>query len=153
MDRAIAIKLPDDPAGDPGLLGIRAQRAMILFRLGRRDQAVGELTAIVARLDRLEAGDSAQVLASARLLLGRALTEQGRPDRAEPVLVSAFVYFERLKPDYPRRAEAECELARARALQRADASGRSVFRRCLPIYRRWGQADRQVVEAFERLLR
>ncbi len=153
MDRAIAMKMPDNPAEDSGLMGIRAQRAMILFRLGRRDQAIGELAGIVSQLERVKTGDPAYNLASARLLLGRALSEDGHPARAEPVLVSALGYFERLEPDYPKRAEAECELARARLLLRRDASAVTTLDRCLPIYRRSGQADRQVVEVFERMLR
>ena len=151
MDRAIAMKMPPSPVEDSGLMGIRAQRAMILFRLGRRDEAITELTGIVSQLEQIKTGDPAYVLASSRLLLGRALTETGRPDRAEPVLVSAHVYFERLKPDYPKRAEAECELARSRILQRRDADSLVTIERCLPIYRRSGQADRQVAAAFERL--
>jgi serine/threonine protein kinase/Tfp pilus assembly protein PilF len=151
MDRAIAMKMPTNPAEDPGLMGIRAQRANMRFRLGHREEAITELAGIVSQLERLKSGDPAYVLACARLLLGRALTEQHRLDRAEPVLVSAVAYFDDLEPDYPKRAEAECELARARILQRRDAESLVTLERCLPIYRRWGQADGRVVAAFERL--
>ena len=32
------------------------------------------------------------------------------------------------------------------------AEGRATLEHCLPIYRAWGQADRQVVESLERVL-
>jgi hypothetical protein len=37
-------------------------------------------------------------------------------------------------------------------LQGAIAEGRAAFDRCLPIYRSWGQVDREIVKSIERLL-
>ena len=76
----------------------------------------------------------------------------GRPEQAEPPLRAALVWFERWGRDHPSYADAECELGRARMLQGAIAEGKAAFERCLPIYRAWGQADREIVESIERLL-
>ena len=52
----------------------------------------------------------------------------------------------------PAYADAECELGRAQVLQGAIPEGRAALERCLPIYRAWGLADREVVRSLERLL-
>ena len=54
--------------------------------------------------------------------------------------------------EYARRAEASCELGRARVLQGGRAEDRQRLRECLPIYRAWGLADREVVAAIESLV-
>ena len=91
-------------------------------------------------------------LAAARLLLGRMLNETGRPADAEPTLVAALGEFEHLGPTHPQYAEAACELARARLLQHPRDEERRRLRECLPTYRSWGLAERQVVTSLERLL-
>ena len=91
-------------------------------------------------------------LAFSRVLRARILVEMGRPDQAEAPLRAALVWFERWGRDHPSYADAECEWGRARMLQGAIAEGRAAFERCLPIYRAWGQADREIVESIERLL-
>jgi len=80
------------------------------------------------------------------------MNDAGRPERGEPALVAARVWVERYEPAHPRRAEVECELARARILQGRDGGERASLARCLADYRRWGLADRQVVHSIERLL-
>ena len=91
-------------------------------------------------------------LAFSRVLRARILVGMGRPDQAEPPVRAALVWFERWGRDHPSYADAECELGRARMLQGAIAEGKAAFERCLPIYRAWGQADREIVESIERLL-
>ena len=46
-----------------------------------------------------------------------------------------------------------CELGRARILQGAIAEGKAAFERCLPIYRAWGQVDREIVESIRAIAR
>jgi hypothetical protein len=75
-----------------------------------------------------------------------------RPAQAEPAARAAVAWFERRGRDYPNYADAECELGRAQVLQGAVREGRATIQRCLPIYRAWGLADRQVVSSLERLL-
>jgi len=150
MDRA----LPAAAGGaeDAGVLGLRAQRAQILFRVGRRAEAVEEATAAVDALERLPASDGERGLAGARVLLGRMLVESGRSGEAEPRLTAAFAWLERLGPEHPQRAEGSCELARVRLLRGGGVEERRRLTHCLPIYRAWGLAEPEVVRALERLL-
>ena len=78
------------------------------------------------------------------------LNEAGRPGEAEPPLAAALEWFDRAGTDTARRAEASCELARAQVLQ--GRRGEDVLERCLPVYRAWGLAEREVVEELERLV-
>ena len=106
----------------------------------------------MAALEPLAAADVADApwaLATARVVLGRMLSEAGRPREAEPPLTAALEWFDRAGTDTARRAEATCELARARILQGRGAG--DALRRCLPVYRAWGLAAPEVVEALERL--
>ena len=152
MDRAVAIGMNRATAEDPGLEGMRSQRAWILFRLGRRAEALEAVTAAVSVLERMKHPNDGYALAFSRVLRARILVGMGRPDQAEPPLRAALVWFERWGRDHPSYADAECELGRARMLQGAIAEGKAAFERCLPIYRAWGQADREIVESIERLL-
>ena len=151
MDRALATTV-GDPSTDAGRWGIRAQRAQVLFRLGRREEALAEATAAVESLQRLPEADAASALGLARVVLGRMLVEMGRPREAERALAAAVDDLETLGPNHPQRAEASCELGRARALQGGRAGDWQRLEQCLPIYRAWGLADREVVAALERLL-
>ena len=54
MDRAIAVRAGDDDAGREG---IRAQRAWMLFRMGRRAEALEQATAAVSALERMTEED------------------------------------------------------------------------------------------------
>jgi eukaryotic-like serine/threonine-protein kinase len=148
MDRAIAVRASDDDAGREG---IRAQRAWMLFRMGRRAEALEQATAAVSALERMTKRDGS-VLAISRPLLARMLNEIGRPQDAEPLAHAAVEWLERWGPSDPRHAEAACEMGRAQLLQGMTAEGRATLERCLPVYRAWGQADREVVETLERLL-
>jgi serine/threonine-protein kinase len=148
MDRAIAVRASDDDAGREG---IRAQRAWILFRMGRRAEALEQATAAVSALERMTKRDGS-VLAISRPLVARMLNEIGRPKDAEPPARAAVEWLERWGPSDPRHAEAACEMGRAQLLQGMTAEGRATLERCLPVYRAWGQADREVVESLERLL-
>ena len=131
---------------------MRAQRAHVLFRLNQRRQALAQASAAVEGLERLPPQDAGGRLASSRLLLGRMLDEAGRPADAEPVLAAALRALENLGPTHPQYAEAACELARARLLQHPSEEERRRLRECLPTYRSWGLAERQVVTSLERLL-
>ncbi len=152
MDRAVAIAVNPATAEDPGIEGIRSQRAWILFRLGRRAEAHQAVTAAVSALERMTQPNDGYALAFSRVLRARILVGMGRPDQAEAPLRAALVWFERWGRDHPSYADAECELGRAKMLQGAIAEGKAAFERCLPIYRAWGLADREIVESIERLL-
>ena len=80
------------------------------------------------------------------------LIETGRPHEAEALLVAALTEFESLGETHPQRAEASCELGRARLLQGNRAEGWQRLEQCLPIYRTWGLAEREVVAALDRLV-
>ena len=148
MDRAIAARASDDDAGREGM---RAQRAWMLFRRGRRAEALEQATAAVSALERMTEKDGS-VLAISRPLLARILNEIGRPKDAEPPARAAVEWLERWGPSDPRHAEAACEMGRAQLLQGMTVEGRATLEQCLPVYRAWGQADREVVETLERLL-
>ena len=157
MDRAMAAldtpEIANDPGRAPGAYVMRAQRAHVLFRLNQRRQALAQVSAAVEGLERLASRDSGARLAASRLLLGRMLNETGRPVDAEPTLVAALRGVEPLGPTHPQYAEAACELARARLLQQPREEERRRLRECLPTYRSWGLAERQVVTSLERLLK
>jgi serine/threonine-protein kinase len=153
LDRAIAVPLGSGDPGPVGTWGKKATRAQVLFRLGRREEALAEARAAVAGLEPLAAADVADApwtLATARVRLGRLLNEAGHPREAEPALAAAQEWFDRAGTDTARRAEATCELARAQILQ-GRRSG-DALSRCLPVYGAWGLAEREVVEALERLV-
>src|SRR5262249_6896062 len=124
MDRAVDVSPPLDSPPDEGMRGggawgMRAQRAAVRFKLGRRDEALTEARTAVIALERATAtaGDAASTLASTRVVLARLLIEAGRPRDAEPVLLAAIEWLQRLPASHPRVAEASCELARARLVQ------------------------------------
>ena len=152
MDRALATRRNPSSSEDAGLEGIRAQRAWIVFRLGRRNEALDQAARAVSILERMKESNADGVLASSRVLLARIFNELGQPQAAEPLTRAAVLWFERLGPDHPARAQAACEMGRAQVLQDMTAEGRATLERCLPIYRAWGQAEREVVESFERAL-
>ena len=152
MDRALAIRRNPSQDEDTGIEGIRAQRAWILYRLGRRDEALDQATAAVSALERMKDSSAGYVLASSRSLLARILNELGRPKDAEPAARAAIAWFERWGPSHPTYADAECQLGRAQVLQGKRAEGRAALERCLPIHRAWGLADRDDVAAIERSL-
>ena len=157
MDRALAApdapEIAKDHGRTAGVLLMRAQRAHILFRLNQRREALAQASAAVEGLERLPSQDTAWRLASARLLLGRMLTETGRPGEAEPMLATALRGLEQVGPTHPQRAEAACELARARLLQHPRDEERRRLRECLSTYRAWGLAEPPVVAGLERLLK
>jgi tetratricopeptide (TPR) repeat protein len=152
LDRAIAVPAGGSDPGPVGTWGKRAARAEVYFRLGRRSEALAEAAAAVAGLEPLaaaEVADAAWTLATVRVRLGRLLSEAGRPREAEVPAAAAVEWFDRAGTDAARRAEATCELARARLLQGRRAG--DALERCLPVYRAWGLADPEVVEALEDL--
>ena len=61
----------------------------------------------------------------------------------------ASEWYEAHGADVSRRAEAACELARARLLQRDSAEERQRLAQCLPVYRAWGLAEPETVRALE----
>ena len=123
----------------------------MLFRLGRRAEALEQATAAVSALERMPEEDGS-TLAISRPLLARILNEIGRSKEAEPPARAAVAWLERWGPSHPRHAEAACEMGRAQLLQGMTAEGRATLEQCLPVYRAWGQADREVVESLDRLL-
>ena len=156
MDRAIEALSSVDPAdlpnGPAGLFGMRAQRAHMLFRLNQRQDGMAQAEAAVSDLERLPPANAAHALAFSRVILGRMLNDVGRPRNGEPILAKALGGVENLGPKHPQYAEALCELTRARVLQGAGASDLERVRECLPVYRGWGLAEREVVAGLEALL-
>jgi serine/threonine protein kinase/tetratricopeptide (TPR) repeat protein len=152
MDRAIAAGTNTPRSEDVGIEGMRAQRAWILFRLGRRAEALDAVTRAVSALEQMKEPNDGYALALSRVLLARMLAGAGRADQAERPARAARAWFERWGRDHPGYADAECEVGRAQVLLGAIPEGRATLERCLPIYRAWGLADREVVGALERLL-
>lgn len=151
MDRAIAPLSTGDAQTGSWWWGIRVHRAQILFRLGRRAEALEEATAAVESLRPMETFDAGHRLAAAQVVLGRLLVDLGRPRDAEPDLTAAAAYLDRLGAEHPRRAEASCELGRARVMLGAVAE-RQRLKQCLPIYRAWGLAEEEIVQSLEQAL-
>jgi hypothetical protein len=152
MDRALAIRRNPSSSEDASIEGIRAQRAWMLFRLGRREEALEQAAGAVSGLERMTDSSAGYVLAYSRAQLARILNEIGRPEDAEPVARAALAWFERWGPSHPKYAEAACEVGRSQVLQHKPAEGRATLEGCLPIYRAWGQADRDIVESLDRVL-
>jgi tetratricopeptide (TPR) repeat protein len=146
MDRAGAV-----PQGEitPGHWSIRAQRAGLLFRVGRRDEALAEATAAVDALGRM-GDDGVPARALARVMLGRILTDLGRPRDAEVPLRAAVAWYD-TGPNNGWRAEASCEYARARLLSGGTREDWERLQQSLPVYRAWGVVDRDVLASLERL--
>lgn len=155
MDQAIAALSAVDPAdlpdGRTGLYGMRAQRALMLFRLNHRQDALAQAAAAVADLEPLRSANATRQLVISRVILGRMLNESGRSREAEPILTMALADLERLGPRHPQYAEALCERSRARLLQGTGTADRQRLDECLPIYRSWGLAEPEVVAALEAL--
>ena len=152
LDRAIANAAAAKKSESPGLENMRAQRAWILFRLGRSAEALEAATRAISALEHMKDPNDGYALASARTTQAQLLSRMGRPGEAEAPARAALALFERWGHDNPSYAAAECELGRAKVLQGAIAEGRAALARCLPIYRAWGQADREIIESIERLL-
>ena len=152
MDRALATDRHSNGSEDPGFEGMRAQRAWVVFRLGRRHEAVDQAARAVSALARMTDPNAEYPLAFSRVFLARMLNGIGRPEDAASLGSAAMEWFGRRYPDDPKRAEAACEVGRAQMLEGMTAEGRSTLERCLPTYRAWGQADREVVESLERVL-
>ena len=151
MDRAVAIRALEDGA-DIGLEGIRAQRAWVVFVVGRSAEALDAARRAVSAIEGMKDPNDGHVLAYSRIVLARILSETGRPDAAEPVARAAAAWFERWGRSHPKFANAECEVGRAQVLQGRTPEGRAVLERCLPIYRAWGHADPRAVQSLDRLL-
>jgi tetratricopeptide (TPR) repeat protein len=157
MDQAIAALSLVDPADRPngegwtGFYGMRAQRAMMLFRLGRRQEGITQAEAAVADLEPLRLPNTTRQLLNSRVILGRMLNESGRPRDAEPILAAALAGLESLGPQHPLHAEAVCELTRARLLQAPSPADRERLDECLAIFRNWGLAEPEVIAALETL--
>jgi serine/threonine-protein kinase len=150
MDRA-TVRAAKDEVWNARLGSILAQRAQILFRLGRRTEALTEARAAVESIGRLPRGDAEGPLAATRVVLGRMLLESGRPGEAEPPLAAALAGLERFGSAHPQRAEAACALAAARLGQSSRAEHWQQLEQCLPIYRAWGLAEREFVDFLVRL--
>ena len=151
MDRAVSIRVLED-GSDIGLEGIRAQRAWVVFVVGRPAEALDAASRAVSAIEGMKDPNDGHVLAYSRIVLARLLSETGRPDAAEPAARAAAAWFERWGRSHPKFANAECEVGRAQMLQGQTMEGRIVLERCLPIYRAWGHADPRSVQSLDRLL-
>ena len=153
MDRAIAIGGSQRRSEDPGLEGMRAQRAWILFRLGRRAEALEAVTAAVSALERMKDPNDGYALAFSRALLRTDAERDGAARRGRASSTRRRW----------RGSNAGAATIPVTPMRNASWDARRCFRarspreeptleRCLPIYRAWGQADREIVESIERLL-
>lgn len=162
FDRAVTLPLADDGELRAGVLGMRAQRAAALAGVDQGGRAVREAREVVTALETMASASGADslsqasaraVLGNARVILGRLLTNANRPGEAVPVLEAALETYGTLATDHPRRAEAECELARAHLSQgRVQVEQWKALAACLPRYRRWALAERQPVATLTALL-
>ena len=91
-------------------------------------------------------------LASSLTTLAQLLSRMGRPGEAEAPARAALAFFERWGHDIPVTLPRNASSDVRRCLQGAIAEGRAALGRRLPIYRAWGQADREIIESIERLL-
>ena len=123
MDRALEVSIGARRDRDPGRLGIASQRSVMLFHLGRREDAIRELRGQTEALAAMKTDQAESVRVWVNLLLARALNDTGRPAEAEPMLAATVSWLERFPADHPRRAEADCERARSQLLQRDSAAG------------------------------
>ena len=151
LDRAIASTEAATP-GRPGLENMRAQRAWVLFHLGRRAEALEAATRAVSALEQIKEPNDGYALASARVTLARLLSRMGRPGEVEVLVRAALAMLERRSPNNPSRAMAECELGRAKVLQAQPPRDGPRSRGACRSYRAWGQADPEIIESLERLL-
>ncbi len=70
MDRALAIRETRAVPKTPVIEGIRAQRAWMVFRLGRREEALDQAAAAVSALERMKDSNAGYVLAISRAAAG-----------------------------------------------------------------------------------
>ena len=152
MDRAAAIRRTPSSSEDSGLEGVRAQRAWIVFQLGRREEALDDVTRAVSALEQMKDSNAEYWLAFVRVDPCAAIDGDGTTSRPRRPARAALAWFERWGPSHPKYADAECQLGRAQMLQGKTAEGRAALEHCLPVYRAWGQADRELVASIERLL-
>jgi serine/threonine-protein kinase len=150
MDRALSTPAEEAADSRPQSF-VRAQRALVLFRLGRRAEALAQTKAALETLQRLTTPEAAAPLAGTRILLGRMLVEMDRLDEALAPLEAAADWADPLGPANPQHAEASCELARARILRGDRDEDWRRLRQCLPVLRTWGLADPEAVAGLERL--
>ena len=152
-DRAIAALERSPRQTELGVISFRGQRALLLLSLGRGEEAVSTLRAAVTALEQAS-GESFDYrkLADTRSYLARALNETGQPAAAEAPARQALAALESLGPDSSERAQAACELGRALIGSGRGQEGRGIVAQCLPVYRRWGGARRELVATLERLL-
>jgi serine/threonine-protein kinase len=150
MDRALPTPAEEAAGGRPQTF-VRAQRALVLFRLGRRAEAVAETKYALQMLERVNTPEAAPPLAGTRVLLGRMLVEMDRPGEALAPLEAAADWTGHLGPGNPQHAEATCELARARILRGGRDEDWQRLQQCLPVLRTWGLADPEAVAGLERL--
>ena len=105
-------------SADIGLEGIRAQRAWVVFVVGRSAEALDAASRAVSAIEGMKDPNDGHVLAYSRIVLARILSETGRPDAAEPAARAAAAWFERWGRCHPKFANAECEVG-ARRCSRA----------------------------------
>lgn len=160
FDRAIADPLGDDEELRAGVWGMRAQRARVLSALDRPGDAVSEASRAVGALSRMAAAPGADntarvsaraALGTARVTLGHLLVNADRTTDAEALIVDALTGMTGLDASHPRRAEAECELARARLARQSTDVEWARLAACLPRYSAWPLAEQDAVEALARL--
>ena len=141
MERSLrAFEAARGPAARETLY-LRGQRGGVISALGRHEQAIAELHRVVAQLEAITPLDGHSSLADARMYLGRALFDAGRPAEAEAVFRAALAFRARSGGDPRSRATSECELARALAATGRPGEARLLLDGCLPVIRDYGLVD------------
>ncbi len=121
MDRAIAIGAAAKKSESPGLEDMRAQRAWILFRLGRRAEALEAVTRAVSALEHMKDPNDGYALASSRMHARTDVVQDGsaRPGRGSSTRGAGVV-----RTVGPRQSQLRLCGMRARAREGASGRGR-----------------------------
>jgi serine/threonine-protein kinase len=152
MDKAIAT-LRRAPHPEPTMeLGMLARRAVILLRLGRREEALRALEAATEAVEALKRDDASGARTFVQLFHAVALLETGRPGEAEGPARQALATLDPLGLSHPARAEAECLLGWSLVRTGRREEGQAALAHSLPLYRAWGLADPAIIEAIDRVL-
>jgi eukaryotic-like serine/threonine-protein kinase len=139
MTRAVAGVEKAAGAQDRSAAYMRAQLARCVIRGGHLDRGMALLEPAIANLES-HGADVADYTANARVWLGRALLDAGRPERAEPLVAAAVAHYRRTRPSgHPVRAETECELALVLAARNRPDEALALAETCAPRVATYGQ--------------
>ena len=147
MDRALAVaaRLPN-AIRNPGLFGIASQRSCHPFRMvpRRGDARTAHAGSALAAM---KTSRPRACVSGSRCCSARALNDTGRPAEAD-LCLAAPPRGSSASPEPSAAGGSRCERARSQILAKSGSpEAHAVLDRCLPIYRRWGMAEREIVAA------